>query len=70
MLVSWITNLHIYNYHNQYARMIFASIFVCFNIPLLIGSGQDSESEKNTNENEHATITCWKDFSLSITILL
>ena len=68
MLVSWITNLHIYNYHNQYARMIFASIFVCFNIPLLIGSGQDSESEKNTNE--HATITCWKNFSLSITILL
>ena len=48
MLVSWITNLHIYNYHNQYARMIFASIFVCFNIPLLIGSGQDSESEKKT----------------------
>ena len=50
MLVSWITNLHIYNYHNQYARMIFVSIFVCFNIPLLIGSGQDSDSE---SEKKH-----------------
>ncbi len=59
MLVSWITNLHIYNYHNQYARMIFASIFVCFNIPLLIGSGQDSESEKKHKYDQRM-----KDFSI------